>query len=264
MPIITLTTDFGLRDSYVAEMKGVILSLCPQVTLVDATHEISPQDIVEGALVLASFYRFYPAGTIHLAVVDPGVGGPRRPIVVQAGGHLFVGPDNGLFALVLQREGDFSAYEIRHSDYLLPEISTTFHGRDVFAPVAAHLARGLDPQRLGPLLEDLVRLDFPLPRKEGHRIIGQVIHVDHFGNLVTNIPATFLESLRPSETVVEIAGRRILGLKRTYIEVPPGVILALVGSHGFLEIAANQTSAATTLEAGRGARVLVHQRPPQG
>ncbi len=265
MAIITLTTDFGLRDSYVAEMKGVILSLAPETVLVDITHEVSPQSILEGALILASAFGFYPQGTIHLAVVDPGVGGPRRPLVVEAGGYLFVGPDNGLFSLALQKAGAFKAYEIRHRDYLRPEISPTFHGRDIFAPVAAHLARGLEPQRLGPPVSEIAVLDFPQPQQEGSRILGQIIHVDHFGNLVTNIPLGLLKSLPPSRLVVEVAGRRILGLRRAYVEAPVGVLLALVGSHGFLEIAANRASAAATLEAGPGAPVIIYlDNPPAG
>src|SRR6267143_317131 len=184
-PIVTLTTDFGARDSYVAAMKGVILGIAREARLVDVSHEVAAHDITEAALALEAAAPFFPSGTVHLAVVDPGVGTARRGLAVAADGHIFVGPDNGLFTPFLDGDG-WRAFELAEADYRLPEVSRTFHGRDVFAPAAAHVATGVDPSRLGPRLVDPVRLAWPEVRAVAGAVAGAVVHADRFGNLITS------------------------------------------------------------------------------
>lgn len=255
--VITLTTDFGLRDSYVAEMKAVILELTRQVQLVDVTHEVEPQQIVEAALTLAAAAPLFPLGTIHVAVVDPGVGTARRGLVVKSGGQLFVGPDNGLFTAILAR-GGWTAFELAAPDYRRRIVSRTFHGRDVFAPAAAHLARGVPLERFGPPVADPVRLPWPQPHAVAGGIAGAVIHIDRFGNLVTSLEAGHIEAIAggaSGQGTVRIAGRA-LPLVGTYAELPPGGIGALMGSRNRLEVVARDASAAARLRARRGAPVV--------
>lgn len=254
--IITLTTDFGTQDGYVAAMKGVILGICPEATLVDISHEIPPQDIRAGAFVLAGAAPYFPAGTIHLAVVDPGVGSDRRPVVVQTARALYVGPDNGLFDRCLRAEGWVGAFELANAAFRRPEVSCTFHGRDVFAPAAAHLARGLDPRDLGPPVRDLVGLEIPDPIDRGDSVEGLVVHVDRFGNLITNLEPRHL----PAEPIVRIEGRAVGGIVRAYADAPPGAPLAIWGSAGTLEISVRDGSACERFGVGRGARVVVSTR----
>ncbi len=252
--IVTLTTDFGTRDSYVAEMKGVILSLAGSAHLVDVSHDVTAHDVVEGALTLESAAPAFPRGTVHVAVVDPGVGTARRGIVVAARGHLFVGPDNGLFTPFLGGE-DWRAFELRERRYQAAVVSRTFHGRDIFAPAAARLALGLAPESFGPVVDDPVRLLWPEVLEGPRRIAGVVLHVDRFGNLITSIGAPTLERLgEPLEIVV--AGRR-LPLVETYGELGRGRLGGLVGSRDRLEIVVREGSAAAALRARRGVRVLV-------
>jgi S-adenosylmethionine hydrolase len=247
--VITLTSDFGLRDPWVGTMKGVILGLLGEAQLVDLSHEVAPHDVLEGALVLEAAVPFFPAGTVHLAVVDPGVGGTRRPLAVEADDQWFVGPDNGLFTPFLLAPG-WRAWELRSASYRRPDPSPTFHGRDVFAPAAAHLARGVAPARFGPAVSDPVRLPWPAARIGPGGMEGEVVHVDRFGNLVT--------SIRPEPSVagglVEIGGREA-GLVGAYAEIPPGDLAGLIGSSGRLEVAAREGSAAARLGIGRGAPV---------
>lgn len=257
--IVTLTTDFGTRDGYVAEMKGVILGLVRSAHLVDVTHEIAPQQVREAALVLEAVAPRFPPGTVHLAVVDPGVGTARRGLVVSAGGHLFVGPDNGLFTPLL-RVGRWEAFALEAPEYRLPRVSRTFHGRDVFAPAAAHLALGVAPARFGPPVRDPVLLAWPEPRAIDGGVAGVVVHVDRFGNLVTSIGAAHLAALGTSgAAAVRVAGRT-LPLVGTYAELPAGGLGALIGSRDRLEVAARDGSAAARLGVGPGARVLVSSR----
>ena len=257
--VITLTTDFGTQDSYVAEMKAVILGVNPAVHLVDVTHHVTAHDIVEGALAVEAVAAVCPPGTIHVAVVDPGVGTSRRGITVAAGEQLFVGPDNGIFTAVLGR-GRWEAFELRAVGYRRATVSATFHGRDVFAPAAAHLALGVAPSRFGPRVTDPVRLEWATARPAGDGIEGEVIHVDRFGNLVTSIAADAIERLVARGGVtIRIAGRAV-PLVRTYGDLAPGGAGALVGSHGRLEVAVREGSAAARLRAGRGADVLVSRR----
>ena len=186
---IVLLTDFGLKDHYVGVMKGVIARIAPQVQVIDLTHAVPPQDIRGGSFHLWASYRFFPSGSIFVAVVDPGVGTERRGLLIEIEERFFIGPDNGLFSLIIDHHPDFVAYELTNRTYFLEQISHTFHARDIFAPVAAHLASGVSPESFGPRVRDLVRLPFPTIREEEERLIGSIIHVDHFGNLITNIPA---------------------------------------------------------------------------
>lgn len=256
--IVTLTTDFGTRDAYVAEMKGAILGIAraarQAIQLVDVTHEVARHDVLEGALALEAAAPFFPPGTVHAAVVDPGVGTARRGLAVVAQGQVFVGPDNGLFTPFLSG-ANWMAFELAAAEYRLPVVSRTFHGRDVFAPAAAHLASGVAPARLGPPVRDPVRLAWPEARATAGRVAGAVVHVDRFGNLVTSIRGGSLEALG-SDAAVSVAGRA-LALVSTYGELRPGRAGALVGSGGRLEIAVREGSAAATLRARRGTAVVV-------
>lgn len=254
--IITLTTDFGTRDSYVAEMKAVILSLARAAQIVDITHEVEPQQIIEGALALDAAARFFPPGTIHLAVVDPGVGTARRGLVIETAGQWFVGPDNGLFTPIFAR-GDWRGFELRAAQYRLAAVSRTFHGRDVFAPAAAHLALGVPPERFGPSVNDPVRLPWPEARAVTGGVAGAVIHIDRFGNLVTSIDAHQVEAITGRRGgTVRIAGRA-LPLVETYGDLPPGGAGALIGSRNRLEVAVRDGSAAAALRARRGTSVVL-------
>lgn len=258
-PIITLLTDFGLRDAYVGAMKGVILTIAPGTTLVDLSHDIPPQDVTAAAFVLSSAWHFFPQGTIHLAVVDPGVGTSRRPLAVSAQGHYFIAPDNGLLSLVLREEVPFQAVALTNPRYWrIPSPSFTFHGRDVFAPAAAHVARGVPLSALGEPLTDIVRLSWPLPtRLPGGGLRGEIVYIDHFGNAVTNLPGALVE---PYHEGWFCAGPfRLRGLSATYADVQRGAPLALIGSHGFLEFAIREGSAAQEgrLQVGTKVEVLL-------
>lgn len=259
--IVTLTTDFGTRDAYVAAMKGAILGIARAVQLVDVTHEVAPHDVEEGALALEAAAPYFPPGTVHVAVVDPGVGTARRGVAVVARGQVFVGPDNGLFTPFLVGDG-WTAFELAAPEFRLRAVSRTFHGRDVFAPAAAHVAAGVDPARLGPRVTDPVRLPWPAPRRTGAGVAGVVVHVDRFGNLVTSIPAEAVAGLGADAAVV-VAGRR-LALVSTYGALARGRAGALVGSSGRIEIAVREGSAARRLRAGRGTRVVLSPRTTWG
>jgi S-adenosylmethionine hydrolase len=252
--IITLTTDFGLRDPYVAEMKAVILGITGNVHLVDITHEVTPHDITEGALALEAAAAHFPPGTVHLAVVDPGVGTRRRGLAVESAGFVLVGPDNGLFTPFLQGDG-WEAFELSAPEFRRAVVSRTFQGRDIFAPAAAHLATGLPTGRLGPAVRDPVRLTWPEVRAIGGRVAGAVVHVDRFGNLVTSIHAEVVAALG-SEVVVRV-GNRVLPLVGTYGDLERGKPGALIGSANRLEIAVREGSAQAHLNATRGTPVLL-------
>jgi len=261
-PIITLLTDFGLRDAYVGIMKGVILGFNPHARLVDLGHEIPPQDILAGALALKFAWRYFPPGTVHLAVVDPGVGSSRRGLAASILGHFFVGPDNGLFSLIFQEQEPGAVVSLENFHYFLPQVSATFHGRDIFAPVAAHLSLRTPLTDLGPELADPVKLDIPSPRFQDTEVFGQVIYCDHFGNLISNIPfASFNSWLQDRSVQIQVDGCPVTHLGITYSDAPPGALLALAGSHGYLEIASRQGSAAQILGAGPGASVQICLNP---
>ena len=259
--IVTLTTDFGVRDAYVAEMKGVMLGIAraagQTLQLIDVTHEVERHDITEGALALEAAVPYFPAGSVPLAVVDPGVGTTRRGLAVAADGHLLVGPDNGLVTPFLSDDG-WQAFEVAAPDYRLPIVSRTFHGRDLFAPAAAHLAVGVEPSRLGPPVSDPVRLPWPEVRAVAGAVAGAVLHADRFGNLITSIHARSVTSL-DADVVVRIGGRDV-PLVGTYGDLPVGRPGALVGSGGRLEVAVREGSAAAMLRARRGTPVVVSRR----
>ena len=239
--IITLTTDFGLTDPYVGAMKGVILSLNPQVRIIDISHQMGPGDIQAAARLLTETYSFFPTGSIHLGVVDPGVGSSRRAIGVYAKGHLFVGPDNGLFWPILSQDPDARIIHLTKSAYFRPHVSHTFHGRDLFAPVAAHLSAGVDLHRMGELISDPVALHSHIPRLEEGTLTGHVTTIDHFGNLITNIGEDSLtDFLRGRRPLINLGELSIRTLHQEYADVPPGDPLALISSSGHLEIAVNQ------------------------
>jgi S-adenosyl-L-methionine hydrolase (adenosine-forming) len=256
--VITLITDFGLHDSYVGTMKGVILRIHPQARLIDVTHQITAQDILEASLVLDSGYRFFPAGTVHVVVVDPEVGSGRRSIVVAGSEHFFVGPDNGTFTGVLDSDPDARVYEIRERQFLLPAISDTFHGRDIFAPVAAFLARGVAPEEFGPPVADLRRFTAPVARVWGDQIRGEVVHIDSFGNIVSNISrADFEQAVRERKFRILVNGKTIDRIHRTYSDQERGKALALFGSSGLLEIAIAKGRAERRIGAGKGDTIIV-------
>lgn len=255
-PIIALLTDFGLRDHYVGVMKGVALGICPDATLVDISHEVPPHDVLAGAIELDAAYRYFPRGTVFLVVVDPGVGSSRRGLAIDTGDHRFVGPDNGVLAPVLDRHPASMRVELTNPDYALPAISRTFEGRDRFSPAAAWLARGVALAALGLPIDAVCRVRVPRPLVTSTEIVGEVLRVDRFGNLVTNIDRPVLEML-PGAVVVGVAERRIAGVVMTYAEVDAGRLCALIGSTDRLEISVNGASAAETLGVGRGALVRV-------
>jgi len=257
-PIITLLTDFGTKDHYVASMKGVILSINPQCTLIDITHQVSPHDIQEGALVLASCYSYFPKGTIHLSVVDPGVGGIRKPILLFTQNYFFVGPDNGLFTLIAQREKVKKVIILTEQKYFLSKVSTTFQGRDIFAPVAAHLSLGVRPNAFGYEIDSVKKLGFETPVVKEGKLLGKIVHIDNFGNLVSNIDEKiFVRFTMGHPYVISVGKRKIHCLGKGYWEGKPGAPVALFGSSGFLEISINKGNAQKTLKVKRGDRVIV-------
>jgi hypothetical protein len=253
--IVTLLTDFGTRDPFVGVMKGVILGICPDVRLVDLTHDVAPQDVLEAALVLESSARFFPGGTVHLAVVDPGVGSRRRALAISAAGQRFVGPDNGLFSAALGEPG-WMAVSLENPEYRLAEVSQTFHGRDIFAPAAAHLASGIALERFGPPVTDPMRLRFPDCRLENGVWIGEVIGADRFGNLVTSVTARRLGA-PGAGWVVELDGRILGRLVSCYADGSEGEPTAIIGSSGRVEIFVRNANAQAVLGARRGTPVRV-------
>lgn len=262
MPIITLLTDFGERDGYVGAMKGVILGITPHVSLVDISHDIPPQDIPSAAYVLWSTYRFFPPDTVHLVVVDPGVGTERRPIAVQTRHGRFVAPDNGVLGYVLEQEGEWQAVHLTERRFWRPEVSMTFHGRDVFAPAAAHLAAGVPLHELGPAITDPAPMPFPLVRRlDETRCQARLVYIDRFGNCVTNLPAEYPLAGRPAASwgpalSARLGDHFIHGLYPTYAAVAPGQPLLLVGSSGLVEIAVREGNAAERFQACIGEEVL--------
>ncbi len=260
MKLITLLTDFGLQDGYPGIMKGVIWGIAPEVQIADLTHSIQPQNILEGALALGRAAPYFPPGTIHVGVVDPGVGTQRRAMAARIGGCFFVGPDNGLCTALLDRAaGDVQAVQLDRPRFWLPEVSHSFHGRDIFAPVAAHLANGVALDELGSLLAEVVRLIIPQPTplaapgRRGWR--GQVIHVDAFGNLATNFTLQHLPKVGTPR--LRIAGQEISGLASTFGEGQPGDLLAMLDSAGQVSVCEVNGSAARRLKAAAGEPVEI-------
>ena len=258
--VIALFTDFGTRDAYVAQLKGAILTIHPAARLVDLTHEVGAFDVRAAAYLLDAAARYFPARTIFVAVVDPGVGTARRPVLlVTPAGKYYVGPDNGLFTRILEREGFQAAYMLTQSAYFLPQVSRTFHGRDLFGPVAAHLARGVEPAQFGPRLAELVRLPYARPQRLGETVVGEVIHVDHYGNIATDIPSEMLSHLVPGQwlTLTLAEHTHVLPFVETYEAGPQDHPVCLINSNDACEIALPHGNAAACLRVQVGARVIL-------
>ena len=259
-PIITLTTDFGTNDHFVGAMKGVIVDIVPEAQIVDISHAVQPFDVLDGALTIAQAYSYFPNGTIHLVVVDPGVGTARRPILASSDGHHFVAPDNGVLSMVYAKEERMHVRHITSDHYFRMPVSNTFHARDVFAPVAGYLAKQVDSHKFGEEIEDYVRFAAPRPKPTGeNRMRAVVLKVDRFGNLITNItpedaPALFAES---AKFKIVVGSREITDIRKTYAEGAPGEVFGILGSMGYLEIAANRAAAAQLTGAGKGAEVSI-------
>ena len=251
-PIITLTTDFGLKDWFVGTMKGVILATYPQAALVDITHDVAPGDIRAGAFALAASCRFFPKGTVHVVVIDPGVGSERRAIAVETSDYFFVGPDNGVLGWAVAKTEVKAVHVLENEQYFLQNVSHTFHGRDLFAPVAAHLSCGTPISKLGPRLKDLIRIPWPRTQHLRNQVKGEVIYTDHFGNAITNIAAESIRGLKKDRLWVYFAGKRLGRIARFYESVARGTPVAVIGSTGFLEIALNGGNAAKEFGARAG------------
>lgn len=260
-PVVALLTDFGLTDHYVGTMKGVVLGICPDATLVDITHQIPAHGVLDGAVELAAAFRYFPAGAVFLCVVDPGVGSQRRAIAAEAGEHRFVAPDNGLLTMVFREAAPRRVVELTERRYARPTVSRTFEGRDRFAPAAAWLAKGIELAALGRPVADYHLLDVPVAREEAACVRGVVLRADRFGNLITNIDRAALERLTRGGGVEIVAGGHPIGrLVATYAEIHAGEICALLGSTDRLELAANGASAASLLGLAPGASVDVQRR----
>jgi len=259
-PIITLTTDFGLKDPYVAEMKAVLLNICPDVTIVDVSHQVEKFNFRMGAYILASASPYFPKGTIHIAIIDPAVGTKRRALCIEAKNAFFIGPDNGVLILAAKAQGISHVYEITNRKFMLPNVSNTFQGRDVFSPAAANLANGICPSDLGPEVRNLIIPEFAKVVKGRYRIVGEVVHVDDFGNVMTNIGGSDVESVNREKAVKLRVGKSGLmaDFCKTYAEVEPKKPMVLIGSHGFFEISVNQGNAARTLKVKIGDKVTVY------
>ena len=267
--LLVFTTDFGLSDSYAGVMKGVALGINPGLSLIDLTHQVAPQNVFQGAFALGVSYRYFPSHAIHVAVVDPGVGTARRPIMLQTPHGSFVAPDNGLLSRVLDDlmpcspvtsgpvdlPPEIRAFHLTNPEFWLPPVSSTFHGRDIFTPVAAHLSLGVPPERMGEPTDVLEYLPIPQPRVEAEAIRGEVTYGDTYGNLISNISQQLIEGRAIDE--IRIRGRSIARLSRTFNDRPAADLVALVGSHGYLEVAVPNGSAAATLSAGPGEPISV-------
>jgi S-adenosyl-L-methionine hydrolase (adenosine-forming) len=258
-PILTLTTDFGLADQYVGVMKGVILGICPQAQLVDISHEAKPFCVPDGAYLIAQAYRYFPPKTVHVVVVDPGVGTSRRPILLEAAGQYFVAPDNGVLSMIYSAE-KHKIRLISAERYFRNPVSRTFHGRDIFAPVAAHVAAGVPPSRMGKLIDDYLRPGFGKPRRVGKRTwSGEVLRIDRFGNIITNFHASDFPDLEKRTISLAIGPVEIPVLAHTYSEAGPGELFLIFGSSGYLEVSLNEGSAAKKIvcEAGESADLMI-------
>jgi S-adenosyl-L-methionine hydrolase (adenosine-forming) len=260
-PLITLTTDFGLSDHFVGTLKGVILNIAPDAEIVDISHSVQAFDVLDGALTIAQSYSYFPSGTVHLVVVDPGVGTARRPILVTSERHHFVAPDNGVLSLVYGREERLHIRHVTAEHYYLQPVSNTFHARDIFAPVAAWLAKGVDPEKFGEEISDFVRFNAPKPKSaNGNTLRGVVLKVDRFGNLITNITpqdAPMLFASDPAPFKILVGKHEITEIHSSYSGGTLGSVFGILGSMGYLEIASNRGSAAKIVGTGKGSEVTV-------
>ena len=260
-PVITLTTDFGLNDHFVGALKGVIVDIVPEAQIVDISHAVQAFDVLDGALAIAQSYSYFPNGTIHMVVVDPGVGTTRRPILASSDGYHFVAPDNGVLSMVYAKEERIHVRHITSEHYFRQPVSNTFHGRDIFAPVAAYLAKQVDSHKFGDEIEDYVKFAAPRPKPAGeNRIRGVVLKIDRFGNLITNVtptdvPALFAAKAAPFKIVV--GSKEVTDIRTAYAEGAPGEVFGILGSMGYLEIVANRAPAAQLTGAGKGSEVSI-------
>jgi len=260
-PIVTLTSDFGLNDQFVGTMKGVILNIAPDAEIVDINHAVQAFDVLDGALTIAQCYSYFPTGTIHVVVVDPGVGSARRPILLSTEKHFFVAPDNGVLSLVYNREERIRVRHITGEHYFLQPVSNTFHGRDVFAPVAGWLAKGVDSGKFGEEISDYIRFNAPKPKAVDARTLrGVILKVDRFGNLITNftpqdVPALFQAS--PPTFKIQVGKCEVSGMHNNYAEGAPNEVFGILGSMGYLEIASNRAPAVQLTGAGKGSEVTI-------
>ena len=253
--IITLTTDFGLSDHFVGVMKGVILGIAPEATIVDISHDVAPFEVLDGAYTIAQAWGYFPKGTVHVVVVDPGVGTTRRPLLLEAGGQSFIGPDNGVFSMIYDF-GPHRVREITNAKLFRPEVSRTFHGRDVFAPAAAHLANGARPAGFGKAIQDYIQLGLMKPQQIARRAwSATVLKVDHFGNLITNLPVEQFPKVRGGNFELSVGLRRIFGLSETFADCIAGEPAVIIGSSGYLEVVVREGSAAKLMGCGVGAPV---------
>ncbi|HJT69658.1 MAG TPA: SAM-dependent chlorinase/fluorinase [Terriglobales bacterium] len=260
-PIVTLTTDFGFNDHFVGTMKGVILNIAPNAEIVDICHSVQPYDILDAALTLAEAYNYFPTRTVHLVVVDPGVGTARRPIIAASDRHNFVAPDNGVLSLMYAKEERLHVRHASSDHYFLQPISNTFHGRDIFAPIAAYLAKGLDHEKFGPEINDYVRFNAPKPKPvDAKTLRGVVLKVDRFGNLITNFtpsdaPALFAPNAAGFK--ISVGKREVTTMRTNYAEGAPGEVFGILGSMGYLEISSNRGAANQLTGAAKGTEVNV-------
>ena len=259
-PIVTLTTDFGTNDHFVGAVKGVILDIVPEAAIVDISHAVQAFDVLDGALAISQAYSYFPTGTVHMVVVDPGVGTARRPILASSDGYHFVAPDNGVLSMVYAREERIHVRHITSDHYFRQPVSHTFHARDVFAPVAGYLAKMVDSHKFGDEIEDYVRFAAPKPKPAGdNKLRGVVLKVDRFGNLITNVtpedaPALFAPN---AAFKIVVGSKEISDIRTAYAEGAPGEVFAVLGSMGYLEIVANRAAAAQLTGAGKGSEVSI-------
>ncbi|HKU27464.1 MAG TPA: SAM-dependent chlorinase/fluorinase [Candidatus Sulfotelmatobacter sp.] len=259
-PIVTLTTDFGTNDHFVGAVKGVILDIVPEAAIVDVSHAVQAFDVLDGALTISQTYSYFPTGTVHLIVVDPGVGTTRRPIIASSDGYHFVAPDNGVLSMVYAREERMAVRHVTAEHYFRQPVSNTFHGRDIFAPVAAYLAKQVDSHKFGDEIQDYVRFAAPKPKPAGdNRIRAVVLKVDRFGNLITNVTPEDLPALFAGKSGFKIAvgNKEISEIRNAYAEGAPGEVFGILGSMGYLEIVANRAAAAQITGAGKGSEVSI-------
>jgi len=261
MSVITLLTDFGTQDYFVGAMKGVIISINPAARIIDITHDISPQDIHAGAFNLVTVYKDFPSSTIHVGVVDPGVGSDRRAILIECAEQYFVGPDNGLFSWILEREGNFVARELTNEKFFRQPVSDTFHGRDIFAPVAAALSNGVSPEEFGPLIEDIALLESLEPKLTAKGIEARIIHIDRFGNCITNLRREHFGDEEVSAGIsLSVNGEKVTSFRKFFSQeksLGDDELFMIVGSAGFVEIAARNASAASIIRARSGQTIIL-------
>ncbi len=259
-PIITLTTDFGTNDHFVGAVKGVILDIVPEAAIVDISHAVQAFDVLDGALAISQAYSYFPTGTVHMVVVDPGVGTTRRPILASSDGYHFVAPDNGVLSMVYAREERIHVRHITSDHYFRQPVSNTFHARDVFAPVAGYLAKLVDSHKFGDEIEDYVRFAAPKPKPAGdNKIRGVVLKVDRFGNIITNVTPDDAPALFTGKATFKIAvgSKEITEVRTAYAEGAPGEVFGVLGSMGYLEIVANRAAAAQITGAGKGSEISI-------